>query len=199
MTTSNRTDDVNSLLELVSRAERLEAFPRTGWQVCGIQQPESVASHSYVVTLVAMWLADRIDEPVDVEQTLRIALLHDLPEAMLTDLPRPVKRLLGADGCRRAENAAADRLFESAPADWKSAHTDYRQADSIEACIVKAADRIQMLAKALQYRAEHRGRVERFFSTRDAYDDFGLELVASIYDRLFDRFEREEWFGPGFD
>lgn len=198
MNDSDAHSDVDSLLELVSRAERLEAFPRTGWQVCGVTDPESVASHTYVVTLVAMWLADRIDESVDVERVLRIALVHDLPEAMLTDLPLPVKRLLGKNNCRRAEDDAARQLFDHAPAPWQTAHDDYRRQKSLEARIVKAADRIQMLAKALQYRAEHRGRTERFFDDRDELDDFDIDLIGAVYDRLYELHEQNEWFPPGF-
>ena len=193
---NNPCDD---LIELIARAERLESFPRTGWQVCGVQHPESVASHSYVVTLIALWLADRLDKPLDTEQVLRIALVHDLPEAMLTDLPRPVKQLLGDDAVADAEDAAADALFVPNLPNWRAAHAAYRQAASLEARIVKAADRIQMLAKALQYRAEHRGRTDRFFDDRSAYDDYGIELVSSILDRLFEWYRQDRWPPPGYE
>ena len=193
---NNPCDD---LIELIARAERLESFPRTGWQVCGVQHPESVASHSYVVTLIALWLADRLDKPLDTEQVLRIALVHDLPEAMLTDLPRPVKQLLGDEAVADAEDAAADALFVPELPDWRNAHAAYRQATSLEARIVKAADRIQMLAKALQYRAEHRGRTDRFFDDRSAYDDYDIDLVSSILDRLFESSRQDRWPPPGYE
>lgn len=192
-------EDANSLLRLITRAERLEAFPRTGWQVCGVQHPESVASHSYAVTLIALWLADHVDEDIDTEQVLRIALVHDLAESMLTDLPRPVKEMLGKKACREAENKAAKRLFEPDLSSWREAHDEYGRAATIEARLVKAADRIQMLAKALQYRAEQRGRTERFFEDRSRYDDYDIDLIAAIYDRLFESFDHGQWFPAGFD
>ncbi len=188
----------DSLLQLVARVERLEAFPRTGWQVCGVQQPESVASHSFVTAVVALWLADHIDDDVDTERVLRIALVHDLAESMLTDLPRPVKHLLGTEAVRHAEDAAIERILNPELNTWREAHDEYRDASTIEARLVKASDRIQMLAKALQYRAEHRGRTERFFSDRSAFDDFDIPLVAAIYDRLFERFDDGEWFSADF-
>ncbi len=196
---STNTEAADLLLRLICRTERLESFPRTGWQVCGVQRPESIAAHSYVVTVIALWLADHIDEEVDTERVLRIALVHDLAEAMLTDLPRPVKQMLGTQAYREGENRATERLFGEHLADWKDAHDEYRDAASVEARIVKASDRIQMLAKALQYRAEHRGRVERFFADRSAYKDYGIPLVATIYDRLFEYFESHHWFAADYD
>lgn len=192
------TDRADSLLQLVARAERLERFPRTGWQVCGVEAPESVASHSYVVAVVALWLADEIEDAVDTEQVLRIALVHDLAEAMLTDLPRPVKEMLGTEAVRKAEDRAVDQIFGSELEGWRRAHDEYVAATSLEARLVKAADRIQMLAKALQYRAESRGRTERFFDDRTRYSDYGIALVAEIYDRLFECFESGTWFPAGF-
>ncbi len=197
MTTSTH-DRADSLLKLLWRTERLEAFPRTGWQVCGVSDPESVAAHSFGVAVVALWLADHLDQPVDTERVLRIALIHDLPEAMLTDLPRPVKDRLGAEACRNAEAQAADELFDPDLSQWRQNHDDYVAAQTLEAQLVKSADKIQMLAKALQYHVEHRGRTERFFADRSRYQDYGITLVAEIYDRLFERFDQGDWFYAGF-
>jgi putative hydrolases of HD superfamily len=196
--TSSNDDRADSLLRLLWRAERLEAFPRTGWQVCGVSDPESVAAHSYGVAVVALWLADHVDAPVNTEKVLRIALIHDLPEAMLTDLPRPVKERLGKKACRAAEAEAAAEIFEPHLSRWRENHDEYVAAQSIEARLVKSADKIQMLAKALQYHVEHRGRTGRFFADRSRYDDYGIELIAGIYDRLFQSFEEGQWFCAGF-
>ena len=196
--TSPTDDRPDSLLRLIWRTERLESFPRTGWQVCGVSDPESVAAHSFGVAVIALWLADHIDRPVNTELVLRIALIHDLPEAMLTDLPRPVKERLGPQVCRDAEDQAAQDLFDPDLSHWRSHHRDYVAAQSLEAQLVKSADKIQMLAKALQYRVERRGRTERFFADRRRYDHYGIDLVAQIYDRLFERFHDDDWFHAGF-
>ncbi len=146
-----------------------------------------------------MWLGDHMDRDVDTARLLRIALVHDFTEAMLTDLPRPVKQLLGDDAVGGAEDRAAEHLFDPELPQWHNAHRAYREASTLEARLVKAADRIQMLAKALQYRAEQRGRVDRFFEDRDKYDDYGIELVAHIYDLLFEMHANDEWFEPGYE
>ena len=178
--------------------ERLEALPRTGWLVSGVDRPESIAAHCYMVALTALYLADQIDQPVDTERLLRIALLHDAGEAILTDLPAPVKRFIELDAIHDAERRAAALIFEHAPPSWLEAVHAYHEADSIEARLVKAADRIQMLAKALQYETQRRGDVRRFFEATSR-EDFGFPLVAAIFERL-DAMRREgSWWEAGLD
>lgn len=191
-------DDVDSLLRLISRTQRLENFPRTGWLAAGIKQPESVAAHSWEVAIVALWLAERTDEPIDRGKLLTTALLHDVGEAMLTDLPKPVKMLLGDDEVARAESEAAATVLESAPDAWQEAVEAYKERSTPEARLVKAADQIQMLAKALQYDRQQRGDVARFFEGRQPAD-CDVEAARPVLKRLHELWESGEWFAADFD
>ncbi len=178
-----------AFLELLSTLDRLDDLPRTGWLFSGVDRPESIAAHSYGVCLVALWIADHIDEPLDLGQLLRMALLHDIAESMLTDLPRPVKDILGDAALHDAEDLALDRLLQTdTDHPWKRAHDDYRHRQSLEAKIVKAGDQIQMLHKALLYRHRHNAPIDDFFSPRDAFDDHGIALIKDLFDHLFDCF-----------
>jgi putative hydrolases of HD superfamily len=190
--------DINALLSFIARAERLEALPRTGWLVCGIERPESVAAHSYVVTLIALWIADHLDEPVDTERVLRIALFHDVPEAILTDLPGPIKKRIGAAAVAAAEGEAAKIILDEACPGWSAFEASYRDQDCLEARIVKAADRIQMVAKAIQYHRQHRGDVRRFLNL-GPHDALGIPLVAAIFDALEERLAQGSWPEADFD
>jgi putative hydrolase of HD superfamily len=192
------SDDVHSLLRFFSRAERLERFPRTGWLASGVQQPESVAAHSWEVTVVALWLADAVEAEVDAERVLRIALLHDIGESVLTDLPRPVKELVGSETVEEAEARATERVLEGAGEEWGRAVEAYREQASDEARLVKAADRIQMMAKALSYDAQDRGDVSRFWESRDPFDDRGFPLVGEIFEALREKWEAGEWYDQDF-
>ncbi|MFU8806757.1 MAG: HD domain-containing protein [Bradymonadaceae bacterium] len=190
--------DISPLLRLIHRAERLEALPRTGWIVCGVEGPESVASHSYIVTLIALWIADHVEEQVDVELMLRMALFHDIAESMLTDLPGPVKALIGRDTVTRAEADISQKVLEEACPGWGVIDALYRDKKSIEARIVKAADRLQMLAKALQYHTQRRGDVRRFLEAQACHDE-GIPLVGEIFDALMKCYREEGWFISDFD
>lgn len=187
------------LLRLLSRMERLESLPRTGWIVSGIPSPESIAAHVYMVSVTALWIADQIDEPVNKERVMRIALLHDAGEAMLTDLPWPVKRFVDPDVLHDAEERATRIIFEHSPDSWPEAVSEYNAADSLEARIVKAADRIQMLAKALQYASQGHGDTARFWRTPRNFEDYGIPLVRATLDRLKVMHADQSWWPADFD
>lgn len=186
-------DRAQETLRMMSRIGRMEGLPRTGWIVAGVQNPESVAAHVYEVAVLALWLADRVDEEVDVGRVARIALVHDAGESILTDLPSPVKAEIGHEAVASAESRAVATVFHDDPL-WTDAHADYAEAESPEARLVKAADKIQMLVRALQYERQNRGDVERFFAGR--YSDYGFSLVGEIFDAIRAHHRDGTWY-PG--
>jgi len=198
----NRSEAADALLVMLSEVERLEGYPRAGWLRVGVTDPESVAAHSYGVAVVAMWLADHVEASVDVERVLRIALLHDVGEAVTTDLPRPVKALLGRDAVNQAELRAAREVIGGAD-DWERPVEEYQQQVSPEAKIVKAADRIQMLAKSLQYDGQNRGDIGEFWDEEGGglpegirERDWAFPLVEAVFERLADCYADGTWPPP---
>lgn len=60
-------------------------------------QPYNVAEHSYRVCMMAMIMVDNYNSenpnnPINVEEVMRKALLHDLEESKLSDIPTPAKK-----------------------------------------------------------------------------------------------------------
>ncbi|NJN82828.1 MAG: HD domain-containing protein [Caldilineaceae bacterium] len=103
-----------SLIGLLDQANHLKQLPRTGWLLAGLANVESVADHSFSTALLSMFLADGINrgwaeqglsQPLEVSRVLRLALIHDLAEGVLTDLPKRSSELLGADVKHDAERA----------------------------------------------------------------------------------------------
>src|SRR6476620_11830098 len=97
---------LSTLIEL----ERLKRLDRTGWVLRGFPNgTESVAAHSFGVSVTAMLLADELERQgatVDVEKVLRISLLHDWAEVRVGDMPRTATIYFGADARKQAETAA---------------------------------------------------------------------------------------------
>jgi putative nucleotidyltransferase with HDIG domain len=102
-------------LQLLFHTNRLKAIPRVGWQMRGVFHPESVAEHTFCVAFLAMILADSLEEEVDRERLLAIALLHDLGEAFTTDLPEPALRFLPRGAKREAEEAVLHDMLHDLP------------------------------------------------------------------------------------
>jgi len=166
---------VDTLIEL----DPLADLPRTGWLLRGVRPCESIAEHSYGVAVTAMLLVDALRDDgveVDGERVLRMALLHDAPEARTGDIPMPQKTPELTRGLDALEDDLAGRLLPD-PAPWREAHA----GDTLEARVVKAADKVQMMTKALVYGQQGRGDLHEFWLNEKNFDDRGLDVVREAF------------------
>jgi len=176
----------SDLVRLLELSERLETLPRTGWLIAGIVPCESISSHGFQVALTTMWLCEHVDG-VDTLRAIKMALLHDLGEAVLTDLPPSSKRLL-SPLVLSAERTALKEVIGDAPPSWFEIWDAYASKECLESRVVKAADHIQMLSKALLYRKQRGADVRQFFEHRVTT---GISEVDAVIDRLHERFAEE--------
>ena len=159
----------------------LSDLPRTGWVLRGVAQPESIAAHSHGVVLAAMALVDDLRArgvQVDGERVLRLAALHDASEAATGDVPMPVKTPALRAELERAEAALATRLL---PARYAALHDEVAAGSSLEARVVKAADKLQMMARLAQYERQGRGDLAEFWDNPANERDQGIELAREVF------------------
>ena len=157
------------LLKLYTRLATLKLLPRAGWLQRGVAQPESVAEHSFGVAALAL-LVGREYPALDRGRLLALALLHDMAEALLGDLPASARRLLGADVKHTAERRAAAELFGNLPggAEYLALWDEYARSASPEARLVKGLDRIELLAQALAYERAGSRALAEFWEGADS-------------------------------
>ena len=157
--------DPITLLTLLRQSVRLKWLPRTGWLLRGVADPESVAEHSWGVALLALFLADAVDEPLERDKLLTIALIHDLPEAVLSDIPTPAAQFFPPTAKREAEEAVlTDLLAPLSEAErllgwWR----EFEEGSSPEGRLVQDADRLEMLLQALMYEESRGARLDEFW------------------------------------
>ena len=144
------------MLETLIELQRLKRLDRTGWVLRGFPNAtESVAAHSFGVSVTAMLMADELltqGVVIDVEKVLRIALLHDWAEARVGDMPRTATLYFGSDARKQAETSAFRDLtapinHDGAP--YANLYHEYEERNTLEARLVKAADVIDLLVQAL--------------------------------------------------
>jgi putative hydrolase of HD superfamily len=183
---------LSTLIEL----QRLKRLDRTGWTLRGLPNgTESVAAHSFGVSVTAMLLADKFAArgiSVDVEKVLRIALLHDWAEVRVGDMPRTATLYFGSEARKQAETAAFSDVISGVDnvEAYRSLYDDYEHRSSLEARLVKAADVLDLLVEVLALeRAGARG-LDEFWEVAEQ-PDFKLEgdaeqivheLLGSILD-----------------
>ncbi|MBX3051867.1 MAG: HD domain-containing protein [Caldilineaceae bacterium] len=151
-----------SLLNLFRTANHLKSLPRTGWLFAGVSQPESLADHTCLVALYALFLADEVNadyagqgltEPLDVKRIVTLALLHDLAESVLTDLPRRSAQALGSHAKHQAEERILSDLLAGLPQGqtYVALWQEYDAGSTPEARLVKDVDKLEMVLQSLRY------------------------------------------------
>jgi putative hydrolase of HD superfamily len=183
---------LSGLIEL----QRLKRLERTGWSLRGMPGgTESVAAHSFGVSITAMLLADELankDVAIDLGRLLRIALVHDWAEARVGDMPRTAAKYFKIEERKRAEKAAFGDIVEGMTNGdrYRELFWEYEERQTLEARLVKAADMIDLLVEVLALeRAGARGLDEFWDVARES--DFQLEgpaneLIAGILKSLLE-------------
>lgn len=169
------------MLPTLIELQRLKRLDRTGWSLRGLANgTESVAAHSFGVTVAAMLLADEVTArgtAVDLEKVLRMALLHDWAETRVGDMPKTAVSYFGIQARRNAEIAAfADIVAEAGPSSsaYKTLYQEYEARDTLEARIVKAADVVDLLVQALALERGGARGLDEFWEVAEIAD-FQLE------------------------
>ena len=104
------------LLDFFKNSLNLKNISRQGWiDKLFIEQPESVADHSYSMAVMAMVISDL--ENYDSEKILKMVLLHDLAESKIGDFtPDQITK----DKKEKIENNAFYEIIEKLPISIKS-------------------------------------------------------------------------------
>jgi putative hydrolase of HD superfamily len=177
---------MNELVELLLEIATLKRMPRTGWQMRGVPHVESVADHSYGVVFVTLALVDALqDEELDLEKVLVMALLHDLAEVRVTDLPVSATHLIPARVKRQAELSAITALLAPLPSGerWKALWQELDDRTSPEGCLVRDADKLEMIIQCLRYEQAGSQGLDEYWQSMDRrkwHYAFSAELYARL-------------------
>jgi putative hydrolase of HD superfamily len=215
--TGNAPESVD-IVRFLSRIGRLKAVARTGWLDRGLPpiETESVADHSFRVALFA-WLA-AAERGLDPDRVLKLALIHDLAEAITGDRPpydpgelaatveadRSAllnRRHVRSEADRARKKAAERAAFDDLTADlppllrdeldnlWRELET----AETAEARFVKQVDKLETFLQSREYLAEHPDLpVESFASeVAEVIDDPLLVMLRDDISRLDENDRRE--------
>lgn len=183
------------MLATLIEAQRLKRLDRTGWTLRGLPNgTESVAAHSFGVTVAAMFLGDEINAhggSVDLEKVLRMALLHDLAETRVGDMPKTAVSYFGSAARRKAETDAFADVLEATGANrvrYQALYEEYEVRESLEAQIVKAADVVDLLVQALALERGGARGLDEFWEIAQTgptlSDDVAREVVAELLSQL---------------
>ena len=148
----------------------LKRFPRTGWLRAGIENPESIADHSFRTAMIAWAIAEMENsqfavrskqfktahrKPLtanpDINTVIKMSLLHDIEESRTGDLDMVMKRY-HPNGSKKK---AYFDILKNSPYE-SEAHELVQELfaqKTLESKIVKDADKIELFLQAFEYEA----------------------------------------------
>lgn len=192
--------DAEEAIEALTHAYGLKDEIRTGWQLRGIERPESVAAHSWGVSLLVVRFCP---SDLDRERALEIAAVHDVAEAEIGDIATRAET--GAQTVDEAEKERRERAAMNGPlsglgADIKDIWEAYEARESLEAKFVKDMDLLDTCLQALVYEREGRYDPDAdngHFEEYDALDEFfatsepriSTDRGRELFERVRERYE----------
>jgi putative hydrolase of HD superfamily len=141
------------LLQLMS----LKSLTRSGWQRVGIERPESVASHSWGMSALALRLCPG---NLDLSKVLSLCIIHDIPEIIVGDLTPE-------DDCTNKAKDEHNAMTQIAP-QWLDLFEEYESGETAEAKFVKQIDKLDMALQAVIYRNEQAIDTSQFIESARA-------------------------------
>lgn len=178
----------DDILTFLLHGNQLKRTVRTGWVQRGVPNAESVAAHSYGVAFAALLLLQLIEEPLNAGKVLAMALLHDLPEGLTTDIPTPAWRYLPSGIKTKVERGAMEEILGTAEptTDLLALWEEFDAGQTAEARLIHDADKIDMFLQALVYEEQTANKHLREFWA--VPHRFHFSEAQAIYERL-----RQNW------
>ncbi|HJM79878.1 MAG TPA: HD domain-containing protein [Nitrosopumilus sp.] len=138
-------------LDFFKNTSNLKNIPRKGWMdKLSIQNPESVADHSYSMAMMGMVISDL--ENYDTEKILKMILLHDLAESKIGDItPEQMSNENKNELENNAFNEIIDKLPEMIKIQFGEIWKEYQDNSSKESQIVHQIDKLEMALQAKIY------------------------------------------------
>jgi len=184
---SGSNDFSERVIDLFQTIHPLDRVPRAGYVLRGVPEPESVSAHSHFVALLALLFVERFPGVYNRDRLLAMALVHDLAESRLMDIPMPAADAYLKEAKQRAEQAITDELMKDLPGNLADLHTEFEAAESPEGRLLRGLDKAQMMIKVWCYEREHRGCLEEFWLNPKNFADFGNEAVSALFDAICSR------------
>jgi len=157
---------VKKLIKFFITTAASKRLLRTGWIREKIKDPESVAEHSFALSLMALILADYFG--LDKEKLIKMAILHDLGELVTGDIVWARGRVVDLDKLEskiKKELKGIEKIFNiiGKGDEYKKLFLELTERKTPEAIFFWELDKLEVCLQALIYEKEQGKKLEEFF------------------------------------
>ncbi|WP_027634451.1 HD domain-containing protein [Clostridium hydrogeniformans] len=140
--------NMKDIFKIISLAEKLKNELRHSWLSSGRQ--ESVAEHTWRMSLMAVLIEKNLSKPVNMEKLLKMIIIHDLVEAEAGDVPafdimnnEELKNLKAKNELKAIENIK-NTLGMDLGEELYNIWIEFENKTSYEAKIANALDKLEV-------------------------------------------------------
>jgi putative hydrolase of HD superfamily len=141
----------------------LKRSRRQGWWQAGIDDPESIAEHSFRVAVIGYVLAAM--EGADPQATAATCLFHDVIESRLGDIPNVTKHYTSPEPPEAVSRDQLAGLPTEVANKIQSLVRDYAGHGSREALLASDADKLECIMQAREYQSQGYQNVEPWITS----------------------------------
>ena len=134
--------EARKLLDTLVIAERLKDTTRHCCTTKG--RHESVAEHSWMMTLMAFFMRDEFPE-ADMDKVIRMCIIHDLGECFTGDIPTFEKTAVNEVTEEKLLGDWVDSMPENYANEMRQLYEEMARRETLEAKIYKAIDGLEAL------------------------------------------------------
>lgn len=169
---------MKNILDFLIEVGKLKKMPRTGFVWLGIKNPETIAQHAFRVAIMNWILGRKIKPKLNLENVIKISLVHDLCEVYAGDmtpywgllpkdkrkriemlkrwirLPKNIKIKRDREKFRKEKESLLKLIENLKPKPKKeimNCWLEYERLSSKDGRFVKQGDKIETLLQALEY------------------------------------------------
>jgi len=165
--------EIKEVVRLFKEAGLLKRMQRSGWIYLGFEQGDTVAAHSHRASIIAYYLAKKLN--ANVEKVLLMTIFHDMPETRSWDLNKVAQRYDKID----EEKILEEQL--SAFPEIQTYYREYSEKKTLEAKITHDADLLECVIQAKFYMENHKMAEEWVINAGSRLNlDISKELAKEI-------------------
>lgn len=177
--------DYLDFFKTVGKSKRLL---RSGWLREKVKDPESVAEHSFRVSVLAMVLSDKLGYGLDNNKLIKMAILHDLGEVITGDIVterHDVIDIKKRDEKEKEEKEGIRQIFDKIGLgdDYVKIFEEMIGRTTPEAKVFWQFDKLEMVLTALDYEQEQKKDLGEFFLNASLYH-IREPLIKKIFDEI---------------
>lgn len=162
---------------------KLKELQRTGWIRKGIDNAETVATHSHGVAMLVLLFAP---SHLDKEKCLKLALIHDLQEALVGDIT-PFDRVSKEEKAQKEQQAVKKIAQQLNFAELEDLFDEYEANKSPESRFVHDMDRLDAVFQAKYYDKNQRGRESifaEFYGYAITHTNKDEEITSELFETV---------------